>query len=99
MKPRIQYAQTEDGVSIAYSTVGSGPALVVLPADCAKAHAGLLADGVFGERAEEGNQTSICRVGPNKDVLRPAQEPRMLSLYETNSPWLFAALAAASPML
>ncbi len=32
MEPRIQYAKTEDGVSIAYATVGSGPTLVVLPA-------------------------------------------------------------------
>jgi hypothetical protein len=40
---------------------------------------------VFGERAEEGNKTSICRVGPDKDALSPAQERRMLSLYETNS--------------
>ena len=32
MEPRIQYAKTEDGVSIAYATVGNGPALVVLPA-------------------------------------------------------------------
>ncbi len=28
MEPRIQYAQTKDGVSIAYSVVGSGPPLV-----------------------------------------------------------------------
>src|SRR6202162_5488212 len=28
MEPRIQYAQTSDGVSIAYSVVGSGPPLV-----------------------------------------------------------------------
>jgi class 3 adenylate cyclase/pimeloyl-ACP methyl ester carboxylesterase len=30
--PRIQYAKTEDGVSIAYTTFGTGPPLVVLPA-------------------------------------------------------------------
>ena len=32
MEPRIQYAKTDDGVSIAYASVGHGPALVVLPA-------------------------------------------------------------------
>ncbi len=31
MEPRIQYAKTEDGVSIAYTTVGDGPALVIMP--------------------------------------------------------------------
>ena len=31
MEPRIQYAKTEDGVSIAYASRGQGPALVVLP--------------------------------------------------------------------
>ncbi len=29
MEPRIQYAQTKDGVSIAFTTVGKGPPLVV----------------------------------------------------------------------
>ena len=29
MEPRIQYARTEDGVSIAYSTVGTGPPIVL----------------------------------------------------------------------
>ena len=29
MEPRIQYAKTEDGISIAYGTVGAGPAIVV----------------------------------------------------------------------
>ena len=28
MEPSIQYAKTEDGVSIAYWTMGEGPALV-----------------------------------------------------------------------
>ncbi|MCH7697952.1 MAG: adenylate/guanylate cyclase domain-containing protein [Chloroflexi bacterium] len=31
MEPRIQYAKTEDGVSIAYWTLGEGPPLVLLP--------------------------------------------------------------------
>ncbi|MEE8346485.1 MAG: adenylate/guanylate cyclase domain-containing protein [Dehalococcoidia bacterium] len=31
-EPRVQYAQTEDGVSIAYSTLGEGPTLVYMPA-------------------------------------------------------------------
>ena len=31
MKPRIQYAQTSDGVSIAYATAGGGPPLLVVP--------------------------------------------------------------------
>jgi len=31
MEPRIQYAQTKDGVSIAYATIGQGPPLVVCP--------------------------------------------------------------------
>ena len=32
MEPRIQYAQTEDGVSIAYWTLGEGkPPLVQMP--------------------------------------------------------------------
>ncbi len=31
MEPRIQYAKTSDGVSIAYSVMGEGPPLVVLP--------------------------------------------------------------------
>ena len=31
MEPRIQYAKTEDGVSIAYATRGRGPPLVFLP--------------------------------------------------------------------
>ena len=29
MEPRVQYAKTEDGVSIAFTTVGKGPPLVV----------------------------------------------------------------------
>jgi class 3 adenylate cyclase len=32
MEPRIQYAKTKDGVSIAYATTGQGPPLVVCPA-------------------------------------------------------------------
>ena len=31
MEPRIQYAQTKDGVSIAYWTMGEGPPLVLMP--------------------------------------------------------------------
>jgi len=31
MEPRIQYAKTSDGVSIAYSTVGEGRSLIVMP--------------------------------------------------------------------
>jgi len=31
MEPRVQYAQTEDGVSIAYWAMGEGPPLVVMP--------------------------------------------------------------------
>src|ERR1700675_5036691 len=31
MEPRIQYAKTSDGVSIAYSSFGAGPALVYMP--------------------------------------------------------------------
>jgi len=31
MEPRIQYAQTEDGVSIAFATLGEGTPLVMLP--------------------------------------------------------------------
>ena len=32
MEPRIQYTKTEDGVSIAYASIGEGPPLVVMPA-------------------------------------------------------------------
>ena len=32
MEPRIQYAKTSDGVSIAYYAIGDGPPLVVMPA-------------------------------------------------------------------
>jgi class 3 adenylate cyclase len=31
MEPRIQYTQTEDGLSIAYSEMGEGPPLIALP--------------------------------------------------------------------
>jgi pimeloyl-ACP methyl ester carboxylesterase/DNA-binding CsgD family transcriptional regulator len=31
MEPRLRYARTDDGVDIAFGTVGSGPALVLLP--------------------------------------------------------------------
>jgi class 3 adenylate cyclase len=31
MEPRVQYAQTEDGVSIAYWAMGDGPPLIVMP--------------------------------------------------------------------
>jgi len=31
MEPRVTYARTTDGVSIAYTAVGTGPALVLLP--------------------------------------------------------------------
>ncbi len=31
MEPRIQYAKTSDGVSIAYSTLGDGPPLLHVP--------------------------------------------------------------------
>ena len=31
MEPRIQYTQTEDGVSIAYSVSGAGPTAIVMP--------------------------------------------------------------------
>jgi len=39
--PPIQYAKTEDDVSIAYWTVGDGPPLVIVP-NCTLAHAALL---------------------------------------------------------
>ena len=32
MEPRIQYAKTKDGVSIAYATLGEGMPLVSMPA-------------------------------------------------------------------
>ena len=32
MEPRIQYAQTKDGVSIAFSTMGDGMPVVQMPA-------------------------------------------------------------------
>ena len=32
MEPRIQYAQTKDGVSIAYASRGQGSVLVLAPA-------------------------------------------------------------------
>ncbi len=35
MEPRIQYAKTEDGVSIAYWTLGDGKLLVSMPAGLA----------------------------------------------------------------
>ncbi len=35
MEPRIQYAKTEDGVSIAYWTLGDGKPLVSMPAGLA----------------------------------------------------------------
>ena len=31
MEPRIQYAKTSDGVSIAFWTLGQGPALIQMP--------------------------------------------------------------------
>ncbi|MCH8813605.1 MAG: hypothetical protein IH957_00700 [Chloroflexi bacterium] len=31
MEPRIQYAQTKDGVSMAFCAMGEGPALVRMP--------------------------------------------------------------------
>ncbi len=31
MEPRIQYAKTEDGVNIAYWTLGEGPPFVEMP--------------------------------------------------------------------
>ena len=31
MEPRIQYAKTSDGVSIAYAAMGDGPPLVYMP--------------------------------------------------------------------
>jgi len=31
MEPRIQYAKTSDGVSIAYAVAGDGPPLVRVP--------------------------------------------------------------------
>ncbi len=31
MEPRIQYAKTSDGVSIAYASMGEGPPLVMMP--------------------------------------------------------------------
>src|SRR3990170_2268530 len=31
MEPRVQYAQTEDGVGIAYWAMGEGPPLIVMP--------------------------------------------------------------------
>ena len=31
MQPRIQYAKTSDGVSIAYSTAGDGPPMIGMP--------------------------------------------------------------------
>lgn len=31
VEPRVRYAQTEDGISIAFGSVGSGPPLVLLP--------------------------------------------------------------------
>jgi class 3 adenylate cyclase len=38
MEPRIQYAQTEDGVSIAYSTLGEGIPFVQMPAAFGQLH-------------------------------------------------------------
>src|SRR3989304_3056696 len=31
MEPRVQYAQTEDGVNIAYWAMGEGPPLIIMP--------------------------------------------------------------------
>jgi hypothetical protein len=32
MMPRVQFTRSKDGVSIAYSTLGEGPPLVLMPA-------------------------------------------------------------------
>jgi pimeloyl-ACP methyl ester carboxylesterase len=48
MEPRIQYATTTDGVSIAYATAGSGPALVLVPCPPA-CHALLVPQGLAAE--------------------------------------------------
>ena len=37
MEPRIQYAQTKDGVSIAYSTMGEGMPLAAAGPQCSAA--------------------------------------------------------------
>jgi hypothetical protein len=42
MNPRIQYARTSDGVSIAYWTTGEGSPLVVMP----------IAANLFSDRGE-----------------------------------------------
>ena len=45
MEPRIQYVKTEDGVSIAYATIGEGPTVMHMPTLTAS-HIGLMWRGL-----------------------------------------------------
>ena len=87
MEPRIQYAKTDDGVRIAFTTVGQGPPLVVA-GEIADAHVQLVWDhapvGPFYKRLSEKN--TVVKFDPrgfglsDRDVTDHSLEARLLDL-------------------
>ncbi len=70
MEPRIQYAKTSDGVSIAYWTLGEGPPLVVTPS--------MSASHVQMEWQLPEPQTAYERLGQRAKVIR--YDPRGMGM-------------------
>ena len=87
MEPRIQYAKTDDGVRIAFTTVGQGPPLVVA-GEIVDAHVQLVWDhspvGPFYKRLSEKN--TVVKFDPrglglsDRDITDHSLEARLLDL-------------------
>ena len=112
MEPRIQYAKTSDGVNIAYSVSGQGPALVSMP-DGPWNHCELtwrIPEGSRWLEALGRRRTVICYDGrgsglSERDIARFSLETMVLDLKAVVSAVgldrfaIFAITAAAAPAI
>ena len=78
--PPIQYATTEDGVSIAYASLGTGPPLIYLQTHPIGDLAGMLQDEIYAELIGALSQGSQVFLFDNRGAGQSDRDPADVSL-------------------